>query len=84
MDLFKDLVPPKDLIIWNAPSSQSRYPISGQKNYPSKRPQTVCFKESTENLADEKQKSRPCAGDMHMDISQEPFCMETYRESAKR
>ena len=60
------------------------YPISGQKNYPSKRPQTVCFKESTKNLADEKQKSRPCAGDMHMDMSQDPLRVEIHRTNAGR
>ena len=26
---------------------------------------------------------RACAVDMHMDISQEPFCVEIYRESAR-
>jgi hypothetical protein len=27
---------------------------------------------------------RACAGDMRMDISQEAFCAEIYRENAKR
>jgi hypothetical protein len=27
---------------------------------------------------------RACAVEMRMDISQEPFCMETYRENAGR
>ena len=27
---------------------------------------------------------RACAVEMHMDISQEPFCLEFYEENAKR